>query len=182
MTADQALSSIREDIDALEAKQVVKPGHIRRRRAEVAAIERELFTMLDRINTLERAAASHTAMVDRLWDIIHRQLLWMRLYGIPDGTYRAQATDLPGVANGHTTEELQRALNFRLEQYAKQPAPAWSIAPGVRLLPGVAPPWLDGDWPARERAVNAALAYATEYHRANEIHHRKQPRPIERRA
>jgi len=42
MTAEQAISSIREDIAALDRKNLVKPGHIRRRTAEVDAIVHEL--------------------------------------------------------------------------------------------------------------------------------------------
>ncbi|HNA32559.1 MAG TPA: hypothetical protein PL010_12115 [Flavobacteriales bacterium] len=61
MTAEQAISSIREDIAALDRKNLVKPGHIRRRTAEVDAIvhaladyEAHQFRLEARIADIER--------------------------------------------------------------------------------------------------------------------------------
>lgn len=53
MTAAQALASIREDIDRLEAKDLVKPGFIRRKRAEADAIEDEMSIMAMEIGHLK---------------------------------------------------------------------------------------------------------------------------------
>lgn len=59
MTAAEALSSIREDIDRLEARDLVKPGHIRRRRAEVDAIARELAMLRDELAAAMARIASN---------------------------------------------------------------------------------------------------------------------------
>lgn len=58
MTAAQALASIREDIDRLEAKDLVKPGYIMRKRREVDAIERELAAQAQAVQALEQAKAT----------------------------------------------------------------------------------------------------------------------------
>lgn len=55
MTAESALASMREDIDRLEAKGLVKPGFIRRRRSEVDAIEEELQRLTRELERLKEA-------------------------------------------------------------------------------------------------------------------------------
>lgn len=56
MTAAQAIASIREDIGRLEAKNLVKPGFIHRKRREADAIAAELETMEREIEQLKRSA------------------------------------------------------------------------------------------------------------------------------
>jgi hypothetical protein len=63
MTAAEAIASIREDIDRLEAKDLVKPGYIKRKRSEVAAIERELFEQEYRIAQAERTVAQQATEI-----------------------------------------------------------------------------------------------------------------------
>lgn len=54
MNAAQALASIREDIDRLEAKDLVKPGFIRRKREEADAIEEELSNITTEVEQLKQ--------------------------------------------------------------------------------------------------------------------------------
>lgn len=64
MTAAEAIASIREDIAALEAKNLpsLRPGFFRRRRAEVDAIDAELATQAA---TIERLKEECSAMLEQ---------------------------------------------------------------------------------------------------------------------
>lgn len=82
MTAYEAITSIREDIDRLERKQVVKPGHIARRRAEVAAIENELHAMQTAVDRVEFAQADAQRAQRNAEEQYQRLRQWCEIYGM----------------------------------------------------------------------------------------------------
>ncbi len=123
MTAEQAIASIREDIDYLEAKKLVKPGHIRRRRSEVDAIAQELlahdaqlFQAEARIADLEQAHQKDALRLGMLANMLTvLGFAWERRIGI---------------ANEHEAEVMLRAARIACEHNVNRSdgfTPKWKL-------------------------------------------------------
>lgn len=165
MTAPEAIASMREDLARLEtrnkdAKNPLKPGFFRRREAEIDAVQEELDMAEGELKKAQGELADAVRLLDRMRNMFDRQVLWCRLFGIPDGlTHRFGQLVITG---GRSLQELEAALAIRLERFAEQgPMPPLLCELRGRTLcldPYTAQPWLDGDWSQREDAVNAALS------------------------
>lgn len=124
----EAIASMREDIDALEAKNVVKPGHIRRRRNEVEAIECELHRLRELADSLEDQVA-------RLNDELREQGLrlgmlanMLTMLGVP--WEQRMAT-----ADAHEAEVMRRAARISIENNRGIPdhyATKWTMLRAMR--------------------------------------------------
>lgn len=128
MTAHEAIASIREDIDRLEKKNLVKPGHIRRRRAELAAITDEL-----------RALASELMNAQQSIDQIQRE---SKLDAFRTGILANMLTILGipwdrriAYANEHEADVMERAARIASAHNvnaADSTTPKWKMLEAMR--------------------------------------------------
>lgn len=129
MTAAEALASMREDIDALEAKNVVKPGHIRRRRAEVEAIADELESMQKAMFDLSEANDRLQRMVDHEALQLGMLANMLTILGIPWERRLA-------AANEHEAEVMRRAARIACAHNPRNTpdhnTPKWTLLAAMR--------------------------------------------------
>lgn len=128
MNAAQALHSIRQDIDELERKNVVKPGHIRRRRAEADAIADELRDLhaqllqaANKQQALERELEAEGLRLGMLANML-------TILGIPWERRLASCTE-------HEAEVMRRAARIASEHNrnaADHNTPKWALQAALR--------------------------------------------------
>lgn len=164
MKLHEAIEHLRQDLQRFADSGRARPGAIGFKQTVVNTIIAEFNRQEAYILELEAMHAAAIGRADHAWGLLERQILWCRLYGIPDGCYQRSDGRIV-YTEDRDLDELQRAIDVRLARFAEEAKQGLKAQGYLFTMPDgriaefpPQEPWCDGDWDQRKIAADAALS------------------------